>query len=260
VQAYFGQRDEYPGRLLIATTRRGYRARAGQRVQQPGRDRALGPLITDSYVRCVANERAEHDREYRQPGGEGHREPGIDQGESDDAADRGNEGRQSQDAASGSAASVRGATNDPADQVPGGKTLRQPEPTGEDVTGQIAPDPLRGGRGADSGGQLAERLAGHDDDNQRDASGQPAVGAADVARRPGGRGRRSQHDVHGVTRDRREKGVSDGPRDRRDGEQGGPVTTSPYHPQQQPIRGAAQHPAVPVAAGPLVVRHACLRT
>ncbi len=178
MQAHLGERDEYPGRFLITGTRRGYRARAGQCIDQPRGDRTLGPLITDSDIGYVPDERTQHDGERGQPGGEGHREPGIDQGEGDDAAGRRDDGGHSQNAASRSVARLPCAADHPANQVSGGKPLGQAEATGEDVTGQPAPEPFRGGGSAHSGGELAKSPAAHYEDDQRGASGQPVSGIA----------------------------------------------------------------------------------
>ncbi len=253
MQAYLGERDEHPGRFLITGTRRGYRARAGQCIDQPRCDRTLGPLIIDSDIGYVPDESTQQDGERGKPSGEGHREPGIDQGESDDAAGRRDDGGHGQDTAGWSAARIRCAANHPANQVSGGKPLGQPEATGEDVTGQPVPELFRGGGSAHSAGQLAKRPAAHYDDDQRGASGQP-VGRA--ARRARGRARRNRH-VQGVPRDRRKQRARDGPGHRGDGEQDAPVRTSPSHPQQQPVGGAAQRPLGGIATVSPAVRHGC---
>ena len=81
-----------------------------------------------------------------------------------------------------------------------------------------------------------------------------------MARRTWSRARRNRHtqnNIHSVPRDRRKQRVRDGPGNRRDGEQGGPVRASPGHPQQQSVGGAAQSPPGGVAAMSHVVRHGC---
>ncbi len=195
-------------------------------IDQSRGDRTLGLLITDSDIGYVPDERMEHDSERGKPGGEGHREPGIDQGESDDAAGRRDDGGHSQNAAGRCAARIRCAADHPAHQVSGGKPLRQPEATGEDVAGQPVPEPLSGSGSAHSAGELAKRPAAHYDDDQRGASGQPVGGVARRARR----NRHTQNDIHGVPRDRRKQRVRERPGHRGDGEQDGPPCSSQRHP------------------------------
>ena len=242
MQAHVGERHQHAGRFLVTGTRGGYGARAGQRVEQPGRDGTLGPLVTGRDAGRVTDEGAEHDRERGQPGGEGHREPRIDQGQGDDAARRRDDGCHRLDAARGRAPRHRCAANHPADQVSGGEPLGQPEAAGEDVTGQPAPEPPGPGGSAHPGREGAERPAGHDDDDQRDASGQPVAGPVRGSWRRAPRECRAEHDVHGVPRGRRKQGIRDSPGDRCDGQQRGPVRTVPRHPQQQPVSGPVQPP------------------
>ncbi len=237
--AHVGERDQHPGRLLVPGTGRGDRARAGQRVEQPGRDGPLGPLVADRDVGRVADECAQHDRQRGQPGQRTPPRARDRSGPARRCCRRADDGGYGQDAAGGRAAGVRRAADHPADQVPVRKAAGQPRgrrrrrdrPACAAATRWTAAVLMPV---ANSTSAAPATIA----DDQRDAPGQPVAGLADRTR-CARRRRQPQHDIDRAPGNGRQQGVRDGAGDRGGQQQHDPVTRpASAMRSSQPVRPA----------------------
>ena len=179
-----GTRSQHALRLALGGAGGGDRPRAGDRVDEAAGDRALHGEVVPDDQRRVARERPQHEQEDRHPDEEGRAQPGIDQRECDDAADRRDHARDAADDVGRDACRVGGVADEPGGDLARRKVGQRARADREHVREQPVAQVRRRARDRSAGGEVVERVGGdeHGDQQRR----RPAP----IRRRLAGRGSR----------------------------------------------------------------------
>ncbi len=235
VPAQLRQRAQDATHLVVHGPGRGDGPDAAQGVGDPGGHPALRVEVALVDVGDVADEGAYQGQYDGQPHQEGEAEPGVDERQRDDRAERGHQVREGPDQGRRHLPGPGGVAHQPAHQVSGREAAHGTGAQAQDVPEQGVAEPGGGTRLGQLAHEVVEYVAHHEHEDRRDAQEQPYRGVAATE--------------HGVDRTAHEGGQHrvDACEQQRGGHHDRhPGAAPPHCPQQQPVCGASVHGRLPV--------------